>query len=268
VPDIRTIADVAEAARQTCDRFRILDVWWRGPARGWPIVPGAHREGRTELQERNVALRFRNRASIRYPDAPAWEDLPGWLSLMQHYRAPTRLLDWTGSILAATFFAVGGLEEHGEHAGVVWGLHGAGLNGTQEVRGLPSLYGGWSNTLVQRAFHENLPPARKTLAVIARETDVRMMVQLAAFTIHDAGMPPLEAMPGQETFLVRFDIPAEVKYDLAMDLFRLGVRRSTLFPDLEGLAAELSRMGFGEQPPRQEPGSVQQASEGGGAGEA
>jgi hypothetical protein len=48
-----------------------------------------------------------------------------WLCLMQHYGIPTRLLDWTESILIALYFAV---KEKNECDGYIFALNGARLN--------------------------------------------------------------------------------------------------------------------------------------------
>ena len=49
---------------------------------------------------------------LRVPQA---DDLLGWLCVMQHYRAPTRLLDWSENLLVALYFAVSAdLDQDGE----------------------------------------------------------------------------------------------------------------------------------------------------------
>ena len=51
---------------------------------------------------------------------PADEDLVGWWQLMQHYRAPTRLLDWTNSPYVAAYFAV---TENLAKDGTIWAVN-------------------------------------------------------------------------------------------------------------------------------------------------
>jgi hypothetical protein len=70
-----------------------------------------------------------------------------------------------------------------------------------------------------------------------------MMVQLSEFTLH--GVPtPIEELPNNEKFLMKFIIPRGAKARLRRFLRAFGVTNSTLFPDLEHLAGDVKRMRF------------------------
>jgi hypothetical protein len=54
-------------------------------------------------KERALLMEFRRRAHLYTKDLPEADDIVGWLALMQHHGAPTRLLDFSYSFYVACF---------------------------------------------------------------------------------------------------------------------------------------------------------------------
>jgi len=245
-PEINSLHDVLGATEHVRRRFsQDYFVWWRGQssaAKSWTLIPKVHRTGARPDYEKSITSMFMHRARTRYPNCPDDSDLDRWLYLMQHYGLPTRLLDWTDSALFATFFAVRKNEKYDNEPATLWALAPVLLNEFQiDAQGFKTYNTPVIRSLFLPAFDDKAPQVDKIAALFANQVDIRMLVQLSAFTIHGTAKP-LENLDNNDKFLIKFVIPASAKVGLWEELFRLGIRESNLFPDLEHLAQELAEL--------------------------
>ncbi len=231
---------VGVISERVCREKAIL--WFRGQRLStWKLVPAVWRSY-DKAGERDLTNRFRSRTGTRYSQRIDYDDSAAWLSLMQHYGLPTRLLDWTRSPLVALFFA---LEDYlysnsdTLEDATVWILNPHALNQieiNEEVTPLVSSH--TCEAFLDPAFtHRNSEP-NKYIATMAAESDLRIFVQQGCFTIH-SNQTALDDHPQATQFLSRIRLPAESIERLAFEIDLAGFRKGDIYPDLGNLAKEL-----------------------------
>ena len=234
--EVHSLADLIEAAHNAEQQFD-GQVWFRGHAQqNWMLVPSAHR--RHPVLESQFANHFRLRAPSIAKGCPNHLDYGSWLPLMQHYGLPTRLLDWTESLIVAAFFAVS--YKPTKHDAVIWMLAPGKLNEQSIGQMIPFLTHEIISPLVVAAFSEQ-KEYKYSIAALAPRTDPRMTAQLGNYTIHGS-RDSLEAHSASNRFLARILIPLGSQDKVRADLSVSGIRLSSLFPDLSHLAVELSEL--------------------------
>lgn len=109
-------------------------IWYRGESDNERhLHPSVFRpppdEPEQVYDETNLFLHFQ----LRLPGAlDSHASTIDWLSLMRHYELPTRLLDWSESILVALYFAVRNLKKANKY-GVIFVLNARLLNEISDI---------------------------------------------------------------------------------------------------------------------------------------
>ena len=231
--------------------------WFRGHSKVYgELTPGIFRQKYTnEIYqlfrpevEFSIIEGFKREAPALSSNLPQNDDHVSWLFLMQHHGVPTRLLDWTKSVLVGLYFAVA---KHNGEDGEIWALYPEALNKHNGYFGLPLPRCKILNYLAAEPSHHNPQELAeefglKEIPKYPHAVDPplhfsRMVAQMSAFTIHprptDGNTIP--ELLTEEELLVRYIIPNGCKRKLLADLAALGITRMTLFPDLDSLSHDI-----------------------------
>lgn len=247
------------------------------PDASWSLVTSLERRAKAGLTpqrylegcERSMLRQFQRRAHLVIPSPPPESARLEWLSIIQHYGGPTRLLDFTHSMYVAAFFAV---EQCLECDAAIWAVDGAYLTS----RNLEDS----NKKTTDEANVEHLRRADKILDGGSNEVDVlqvepdrlndRMSIQKGVFlfpsNIKTSFLTNLSAALGVRESLLAS--PEDVQMSLAefvekiladpssfraakvvlsrrahedaiYDLAEMNINAATLFPGLEGFAKSL-----------------------------
>lgn len=239
IDSISNKIELLDTLDQVIKKFGTKEIWWRGQGNSeWGLMPSIYRRDDPVNMETEFTNTFRRKALTRYPNCPPHGDISSWLFLMQHFQLPTKLLDWSQSILVATHFATSG---EAEKPGALWALVPYMLNEEEfDQKIIFNPDGETMKPIFAHSFSDVNPKVEKVGAVWAKDIDVRITIQLSVFTIHGR-REPLNELPNADSYLLKFEIPAEAKKRLFNFLDLLGIRESNLFPDLEHLANYMAK---------------------------
>ncbi len=230
------------------------DFWFRGHARAdWPLTPSIYRPTRAGTDEVEMHAEFERRGRQLFSEAHLPRDHKEWYFLMQHYRTPTRLLDWTDGALLALYFA---LSEHVREQerqrpldAAVWMLDPEWLNRRTWKRLDPEhsytegvMLTEWaeSDPWFPVPFGEKPLLVPEPIAIDPPHVARRVAVQHSHFTVHGTRQDGLERLANErDSRLVKITIQQGKAKSILRDLATSGITETTVFPDLEGLSREL-----------------------------
>jgi hypothetical protein len=228
-----------------------IQPWFRGePVVDRPLLPKLYR-GQPPYYELDLLQHFRRMAAVpQFNVAIDQERTDLWLYLARHAGLPTRLLDWTEGALTALYFAVSQPQ-----AARVWMLVPQSLNFASGLTGfdLPWHEPTRTAAAIRAAWEINVPEEPDLpLALYPTHIHPRLQVQHSCFTIQGKRKESLNllmAEVGLERFIHSIDIDPSRHRRIIEELRIVGISQATLFPDVDGLAADLTRQFWNENGP-------------------
>jgi hypothetical protein len=172
--------------------------------------------------------------------------IPCWWALMQHHRAPTRLLDWSLSPYVAAYFAV--LQDGRDAWGAVWAFCSNHLREAFmqrdnrepipdfEASGVAS----WYENKLEWLKHSNIVlPLSFSLA-----SSERIAAQQGKFTMSFHINAPHDSIASQidPRYVRKIVIPPEQKPVFLLRLRTMNITGASLFPGVDGLGMAMKEL--------------------------
>ncbi|MGV0373054.1 FRG domain-containing protein [Corynebacterium pilbarense] len=260
--EVKSLPALLEAAIDELPQEEPL--WFRGVSdQSYELKPKVYRnlvvgDGRDFLTrtEEEMLLRFRQKAMPYLPALHAGFSNASLLVHMQHYGAPTRLLDWTENLLVAAFFSIDSARRDPNKVPAVWALRPAEWNrkastdfeneqipvfDSPALRPDQSPLIGWLP--LDKENRSSFGKKELALAVYATHSNDRIRAQQGVFTVAGTDMRGLEIQATelknvQDPVLYKFSFVSGAKR-LSYELSQIGYRKSLIYPGLESICLEL-----------------------------
>lgn len=191
-------------------------------------------------------------------DLPDTRNTIEWLTVMQHYGAPTRLLDWTYSFYVAAFFAVTRLDCENEYA-EIWAANSEWIGKAEEricvgkkLKRLEKLrkddpvnMDEYHNEILNRLFRK---PEPLVVVLNSFKLNERLINQQGTFLVQgdidisfDDNLGKMGKPPELKENLHRIviDVTLPKRKEILRHLHRMNINNASLFPGLQGFAESL-----------------------------
>jgi hypothetical protein len=192
--------------------------------------------------EENCLREFQRHARSFLNHVPTYFDTLEWLALMQHFGAPTRLLDFTDSFWIAVFFAY----EDAEKDCAVWAIDRESLGNRSTLRHrFPQ-----ENSLdFNKALRENINFGRYETEFVYHDvpfyTNERLAIQKGTFLFTLNNSRSISELIEQNEKRVRkFVIRKEIYSDIRRHLNDFNCNARVLFPGIDGFARYFKNHNF------------------------
>jgi hypothetical protein len=253
---VRCLAEFLDAVNAIQDKWKCdtaVDLWFRGEStkhKTTSLVPKVYRPERpvdelleTEYRVFQEFTRCGHQLCDVIPEDD-WE----WYFLMQHHGAPTRLLDWSDGALIALHFAIADGAGDEEHRVVYvidpdW-LDSAAGNPTESH--LPPKdddeEDDSADAYLPRDDYDRHPLPDRPLVLTFPHFTRRIGAQRSRFVAIGRDRNWLQSLRSADGRLAAIQIDGASADAIKGELRTCGVTESVIFPDLDGLGAEMNSL--------------------------